>query len=65
MRQQKGTAAEHAIRTIQNHGGIIRTADALRLGIHPRTLYQLRDSDGLVQLSRGVYHLASRKPWSA
>lgn len=30
------------------------------MGIHPRTLYELRDRGVLVQLSRGVYQLAER-----
>jgi len=32
------------------------------MGIHPRTLYQLRDSWGLEQFSRGVYQLMGRRP---
>jgi len=28
----------------KKHGGMLRTSDALRLGVHPRTLYALRDS---------------------
>jgi predicted transcriptional regulator of viral defense system len=61
MRKKKETAVQHALRMIQRQGGIVRTAQALQLGIHPRTLYQLRDSGGLVQLSRGVYHLPQQE----
>ena len=39
-------------------GGVLRTSEALRAGIHPRDLYALRDAGGLEQLSRGVYRLA-------
>lgn len=39
-------------------GGSIRTAEAIRKGVHPRTLYALRDSGALEQISRGVYRLA-------
>ena len=43
-------------------GGALRTAEALRLGIHPRTLYALRDAGVLLQLSRGLYRLAELPP---
>jgi hypothetical protein len=41
------------------HRGVLRTSEALRLGIHPLTLYQLRDSDEIEQIGRGLYRLAS------
>ncbi|MFH0823432.1 MAG: type IV toxin-antitoxin system AbiEi family antitoxin domain-containing protein [Pseudomonadota bacterium] len=40
------------------HGGTMRTAQAIRLGVHPRTLYEMRDSGILDQLGRGVYRLS-------
>jgi predicted transcriptional regulator of viral defense system len=40
------------------HGGLLRASRAIDLGIHPRTLYELRDTGRLVQISRGVYRLA-------
>jgi predicted transcriptional regulator of viral defense system len=43
---------------IRGLGGIVRTSEALRAGIHPRTLYDLRDSGELERMSRGVYRLA-------
>lgn len=42
----------------QRHGGVIRTAQAIRAGVHPRTLYALRDSGFLERLERGLYRLA-------
>lgn len=36
---------------------MLRTAEAIRLGIHPRTLYKLRDEGLLEQLVKGVYRL--------
>ena len=48
----------HALSLFREHGGILRTKQALDLGIHPRTLYQMRD-DGVVEpISRGIYRLA-------
>lgn len=55
--KNKITARDRAIRIIQKHGGVIRTAKAIQAGIHPRTLYQMRDNGLLEQLSRGVYRL--------
>lgn len=55
------SASYKALITIRKMGGIIRTAEAIRAGIHPRTLYQLRDSGALEVLSRGVYRLSSQE----
>ena len=33
-----------ALKIFQQHGGTLRTKEALELEIHPRTLYALRDS---------------------
>ena len=49
------TKAERAFR---ERGGMLRTSQALKLGIHPRTLYELRDTNRIVQLGRGLYRLA-------
>jgi predicted transcriptional regulator of viral defense system len=46
----------------EKHGGILRTAEALRAGIHPHTLYAMRDAGTLKRISRGVYRLAERPP---
>jgi predicted transcriptional regulator of viral defense system len=55
---------QKAITLFHQHGGTLRTAEALRLGIHPRTLYAMRDSGLLEQLSRGLYRLAELPPLS-
>lgn len=41
---------------------MLRTAQALRAGIHPTTLYAMRDSGALDRVSRGVYRLAGSSP---
>jgi hypothetical protein len=43
---------------IRDHDGTIRTAEALRAGIHPRTLYRMRDEGILETVSRGTFRLA-------
>ncbi len=42
----------------RRHRGVLRTSHAIELGIHPRTLYRLRDSGRLALVTRGVYRLA-------
>jgi predicted transcriptional regulator of viral defense system len=44
------------------HGYMLRTSQALALGIHPRTLYALRDQGKLERVGRGLYRLASAPP---
>ncbi len=38
---------------------MLRTGAALRAGIHPRTLYQMRDEGVVEQLDRGLYRLSN------
>ncbi|MEN6520489.1 MAG: type IV toxin-antitoxin system AbiEi family antitoxin domain-containing protein, partial [Armatimonadota bacterium] len=58
------SAKEDAKRLVREKSGIIRTAEAIQAGIHPRTLYELRDAGELAQISRGVYRLADQQPVS-
>jgi hypothetical protein len=39
-------------------GGTLRTHEALEAGIHPRTLYAMRDAGQLQRLTRGVCFMA-------
>jgi len=57
-------ANEIALTLFRQHGGILRTKQALELGIHPRTLYALRDDGEIVQMVRGWYRLADLPPIS-
>jgi predicted transcriptional regulator of viral defense system len=60
----KDLTARCARQLFTKHGGTLRTSQALRLGIHPRTLYALRGSGEIEQVARGVYRLASAPPLS-
>jgi predicted transcriptional regulator of viral defense system len=53
------------VQLFRAHPGGLRTREAVRLGVHPRTLYALRDSGVLEQLSRGLYRLAELPPLGA
>ncbi|MFC1783805.1 type IV toxin-antitoxin system AbiEi family antitoxin domain-containing protein [Planctomycetota bacterium] len=48
----------------KKHGGVLRTMEAIKLGIHPRILYQMRDMKIIEQLSRGLYRLSDLPPLS-
>lgn len=53
---------EREIGLFQRHGGSLRMAHALRLGIHRSTLYAMRDKGVVVALARGLYRLTSLEP---
>lgn len=57
-------ALERSKRIIRERGGLVRTGEAIRAGIHPRTLYALKDAGVLEHISRGVYRLAAQKSMS-
>jgi len=61
-KSRKISTFEAAEQVFRRHSGVLRTIEAIRLGIHPRTLYQMRDSGRLEQLSRGLYRLAEMVP---
>lgn len=42
----------------EKHGGMLRTSKAIAFGVHPRTLYALREAGRLQRVSRGLYRLA-------
>ena len=44
---------------------MLRTSEAIRLGVHPRTLYALRDVGDIEQVARGFYRLSTKPPLSA
>src|SRR3989304_3089135 len=53
---------ERAFEVVRRAGGVMRTSQALRAGIHPRDLYALRDAGVLARVSRGVYRLSELPP---
>ena len=56
------TSAARAKQVFRDHGGTLRTHEALTAGIHPRTIYSMRDAGELQVLARGVYRLANLPP---
>ena len=61
--RKQNTRFDKAVGIFNQHGGMLRTAQALREGVHPGTLYAMRDSGMLKVVSRGVYRLADREPF--
>lgn len=53
----KTTTVEKAISIFKQQSGPLRSSQAIRLGIAPRTLYALRDAGQIVEVTRGVYRL--------
>jgi len=60
-----GTGLVKARKVFTKHGGMLRTSTALRLGIHPRTLYALRDAGDIERVGRGLYRLSTAPPLSS
>lgn len=56
------SAREVAAEIFRAEGGVLRTSKAIALGIHPRTLYAMRDAAVLECLGRGLYRLAELPP---
>src|SRR5229473_5414178 len=62
MPQTRGTQA--ALETFRQHGGVMKTSQALMQGIHPAALYRLVAEGGLTRLARGLYRLSSAREFS-
>jgi predicted transcriptional regulator of viral defense system len=50
--------------TFRKHHGILQTSAAIREGIHPTTLYAMRDAGTIEALDRGLYRLTECGPLS-
>jgi predicted transcriptional regulator of viral defense system len=57
------TTLERAITLFTQHSGTLRSSQAIRLGIAPRTLYALRDAGRIIEITRGVYRLVDAVPF--
>jgi len=53
---------ERAREIFRRHGGMLRMSQAIRAGIHRRTLYAMRDKGVVHKLCRGLYRLADLPP---
>ena len=62
MARRSDSAIEAAKDVFRRHGGVLRTSGAIRAGIHPRTLYAMRDRGDVQRLGRGLYRLGNLPP---
>jgi len=46
----------------RQHGGLLRTMEAIRLGVHPEVLYGMRDAGVLELVRRGLFRLVDSPP---
>ena len=57
MKGVADSTIEVAEQVFRDHGGTMRTGDALNAGIHPRTLYAMRDAGLIQRITRGLHRL--------
>jgi len=57
MRKQNQNTIEKAKKIFRDRGGMLKTGEALRAGIHPRILYEMERAQILEKLNRGLYRL--------
>lgn len=53
----KENAEDRALEIFRKQGGVLQTTRAIELGVHPRTLYALRDDGKIRCISRGLHCL--------
>ena len=60
--KKRRSSIERAVRMFKQHGGILRTAEAMRSGIHPRDLHTMLQEGLIERLEWGLYRLESLGP---
>ena len=55
---------QRAVSIFKQKGSVLKTAEVLKAGIHPSTLYALVKNGKLERISRGVYRLTDSPPLS-
>lgn len=56
-RKKNQELEKNALDVFKANGGILRSSDAIKKGVHPRVLYSLRDAGRLEQIQKGLYCL--------
>lgn len=62
MSGKRRVTKEEGLRLFRAHGGVMRLREATAAGIHPATLYRLRDEGAVRVMARGLYCLADQTP---
>jgi len=55
------TNIDRARRVFREHGGLLRSSEAQKLGVHPQTLSRMHDAGLLEREERGLYRLAEKQ----
>jgi len=55
---------QSVLETFHQHGGVLKTGEALNRGIHPAALYSLVEAGQLIRLARGLYRVADAEEFS-
>lgn len=63
-RPAEATVNDRAVSVFRNHGGMLRMSEAVKAGVHRRTLTALCEEGVLEKLGRGLYRLADATPLS-
>jgi predicted transcriptional regulator of viral defense system len=62
MKRMRGKPESNAIKRAKDlfrpHSGMFRVKEAIKAGVHPRTLYTMRDEGIVEKLGRGVYRFS-------
>ena len=61
-RDLANSSLQRAIDVFRKSGGVLRTVEVLRAGVHQRTLYAMREAGIVDRLDRGLYRLADNPP---
>lgn len=56
---KKAITIEKALELFHKYSGVLRTSEAIRLGINPKTLYIMREAGLIGSISRGVYQVVN------
>jgi len=62
MKVENPDRFETAKKVFRDRGGVLKTGEALRAGIHSRTLYEMERSGILEKLARGLFRLTDMPP---
>jgi predicted transcriptional regulator of viral defense system len=63
-KSSKSDRFQMAVSIFKQKGGVLKTSEILKAGIHPSTLYSLFENGKLERISRGVYRLIDSPPLS-
>jgi predicted transcriptional regulator of viral defense system len=58
----KESRVDKARKIFKQHGGMMRTPEAIKAGIHPEVLYGMHKNKELEMLARGLYRLTDMQP---